>query len=225
MAVRRRGTGCCGGGDASGRAGGDADLRGCWKRAKTDRADARHQRDLLLAGRLPTCWIPPAEVLEARALLGCFHELRRDRTAWVQRIHAVPRGCAPTDTALARAAATNRFHAVKVVTDALDSEHGETWNEPRAADDTDATRKFKGARWVLLQSRARAGSGACPPRELRAGAHPAVTFPGGEILSVRVSRGDSSAEGPGGLSGGLSRRGRHALGEAARGRLGDRSGR
>jgi transposase len=66
-----------------------AAARGRKKRAKTDRADARHQRDLLLQGRLPTCWIPPSEVLEARALLGCYHDLRRDHTAWVQRIHAV----------------------------------------------------------------------------------------------------------------------------------------
>jgi len=66
-----------------------ANLRGRRKRAKTDRADARHQRDLLLQGRLPQCWIPPAEVLEARALLGCYQDLRREHTAWVQRIHAV----------------------------------------------------------------------------------------------------------------------------------------
>ncbi len=66
-----------------------ANLRGRKKRAKTDRADARHQRDLLLAGRLPECWIPPTEVVEARALLGCYHDLRRDHTAWLQRIHAV----------------------------------------------------------------------------------------------------------------------------------------
>jgi len=66
-----------------------ANLRGRKKRAKTDRADARHQRELLVAGRLPTCWIPPGEVLEARALLGCYHDLRRDHTAWLQRIHAV----------------------------------------------------------------------------------------------------------------------------------------
>jgi transposase len=66
-----------------------ANLRGRKKRAKTDRADARHQRELLVAGRLPTCWIPPTQVLEARALLGCYHDLRRDHTAWVQRIHAV----------------------------------------------------------------------------------------------------------------------------------------
>jgi hypothetical protein len=74
-----------------------ANLRGRKKRAKTDRADARHLRDLLLAGRLPECWIPPAEVLEARALLGCYHDLRRDHTAWLQRIHAVRfhRGATP----------------------------------------------------------------------------------------------------------------------------------
>jgi hypothetical protein len=65
-----------------------ANLRGRRKRAKTDRADARHQRDLLLQGRLPQCWIPPAEVLEARALLQVYQDLRRDHTAWVQRIHA-----------------------------------------------------------------------------------------------------------------------------------------
>ena len=49
-----------------------AGARGRKKRAKTDRADARLQRDLLLQGRLPQCWIPPTEVVEARALLGCY---------------------------------------------------------------------------------------------------------------------------------------------------------
>jgi transposase len=66
-----------------------ANLRGRRKRAKTDRADARHQRDLLAQGRLPECWIPPTQVLEARALLQVYLDLRRDHTAWVQRIHAV----------------------------------------------------------------------------------------------------------------------------------------
>ena len=33
--------------------------------------------------------VPPAQVLEARALLEACHDLRRDHTAWVQRIHAV----------------------------------------------------------------------------------------------------------------------------------------
>ncbi|MGB0096990.1 MAG: hypothetical protein WBP81_31175 [Solirubrobacteraceae bacterium] len=35
-------------------------LKGKKKRAKTDRADARHLRELLLIGRLPKSWIPLA---------------------------------------------------------------------------------------------------------------------------------------------------------------------
>jgi transposase len=66
-----------------------AAARGRKKRAKTDRADARLQRDLLLQGRLPQCWIPPSHVLECRALLELYHDLRAEHTAWVQRIHAV----------------------------------------------------------------------------------------------------------------------------------------
>jgi transposase len=66
-----------------------AALRGPKRHAKTDRADARHLRELLLDGRLPECWIPPAHILEARALLETYHDLRTEHTAWVQRIHAV----------------------------------------------------------------------------------------------------------------------------------------
>ena len=54
-----------------------AAARGRKKRAKTDRADARLQRDLLTQGRLPECWIPPEHVLECRALLELYHDLRR----------------------------------------------------------------------------------------------------------------------------------------------------
>src|ERR1019366_3291538 len=45
-------------------------------------------RDLLAAGRLPECWIPPPQVLECRALLEAYHDLRREHTAWIQRVHA-----------------------------------------------------------------------------------------------------------------------------------------
>ena len=48
-----------------------------------------HLRQLLAEGRLPECWIPPAQILECRALLETYHDLRREHTAWVQRIHAV----------------------------------------------------------------------------------------------------------------------------------------
>ena len=66
-----------------------AAARGRKKRAKTDRADSRLMRDLLAGGRLPGCWIPPPQVLEYRALLETYHALRREHTAWVQRVHAV----------------------------------------------------------------------------------------------------------------------------------------
>ena len=49
----------------------------------------RHLRQLLAEGRLPECWIPPPQILECRALLETYHDLRRERTAWAQRIHAV----------------------------------------------------------------------------------------------------------------------------------------
>ena len=63
--------------------------RGRKRHAKTDKTDARHLRMLLAEGRLPECWIPPARILECRALLETYNDLRRERTAWAQRIHAV----------------------------------------------------------------------------------------------------------------------------------------
>ena len=42
-------------------------LNGKKKRAKTDWADARHLRELLLVGRLPESWIPPEHILDLRA--------------------------------------------------------------------------------------------------------------------------------------------------------------
>jgi transposase len=66
-----------------------AALRGRKRHAKTDKTDARHLRSLLAEDRLPECWIPPAQILEYRALLETYHDLRREHTAWVQRIHAV----------------------------------------------------------------------------------------------------------------------------------------
>jgi transposase len=63
--------------------------RGRKRHAKTDKTDARHLRQLLAEGRLPECWIPPSRVLEYRALLETYHDLRAEHTAWAQRIHAV----------------------------------------------------------------------------------------------------------------------------------------
>jgi transposase len=66
-----------------------AAARGRKRHAKTDKTDSAHLRRLLAEGRLPECWVPPAQILEYRALLETYHDLRAEHTAWVQRIHAV----------------------------------------------------------------------------------------------------------------------------------------
>jgi transposase len=65
-----------------------AALRGPKRRAKTDKADAKHLRELLDAGRLPECYIPPERVLEWRATLELYSDLRVEHTGWAQRVHA-----------------------------------------------------------------------------------------------------------------------------------------
>jgi len=66
-----------------------ANLRGRKARAKTDRADARHLRELLQQGRLPEAWAPPQEILELRQRVRLRKTLIDERTAWQQRIHAL----------------------------------------------------------------------------------------------------------------------------------------
>src|SRR5215831_12345639 len=61
-----------------------AAARGRKRHAKTDKTDARHLRALLAEGRLPECWIPPGHILECRALLETYHDLRREHTAQAQ---------------------------------------------------------------------------------------------------------------------------------------------
>ena len=62
--------------------------RGPKKRAKTDRADARLQRELLQKGELPESWIPPTAVLEWRERTVLYKSLLDQRRVWIQRIHA-----------------------------------------------------------------------------------------------------------------------------------------
>jgi transposase len=66
-----------------------ADRRGSKRRAKTDRRDARHLRELLVEGRLPEAWIPPEHLLELRARVRLRKTLVDQRTEWLERIHAV----------------------------------------------------------------------------------------------------------------------------------------
>ena len=63
--------------------------RGPKRRAKTDRADARHLRELLMVGRLPESWTPPDHVLDLRARVRLRHTLIDQRGEWQQRIQAV----------------------------------------------------------------------------------------------------------------------------------------
>ena len=74
-----------------------AAARGPKKRAKTDRADARLLRTLLLEGRFPESWIPPGQVVETRTLGRLYCTLMDERRAWQQRIHAqlFHQGCPP----------------------------------------------------------------------------------------------------------------------------------
>ena len=63
--------------------------RGTKKRAKSDRADARHLRELLMVGRLPESWIPPEHLLDLRARVRLRHTLVDARREWQQRMQAV----------------------------------------------------------------------------------------------------------------------------------------
>jgi transposase len=63
--------------------------RGNKKRAKSDRADARHLRELLMISRLPESWIPPDHILDLRARVRLRHTLSPQRGEWQQRIQAV----------------------------------------------------------------------------------------------------------------------------------------
>ena len=58
--------------------------RGRKRHAKTGKTGSRHLRELLAEGRLPERWIPPGHILECRALLEAYHDLRAEHTAQVQ---------------------------------------------------------------------------------------------------------------------------------------------
>jgi transposase len=62
--------------------------RGNKKRAKNDRMDARHLRELLMVSRLPESWIPPDHILDLRTRVRLRHTLSEQRSEWQQRIQA-----------------------------------------------------------------------------------------------------------------------------------------
>lgn len=84
-----------------------------------------------------------------------FTELGQRRAG---QIEAVSMDMGPAFAASVRAhaplatIAIDPFHAVKLVTDALDVVRREAWNELRRSGNPDAARQFKGARWALLKN-------------------------------------------------------------------------
>jgi transposase len=62
---------------------------GTKKRAKSDRADARHLRELLMLARVPESWIAPDHLLDLRARVSLRHTLSDQRGEWQQRSQAV----------------------------------------------------------------------------------------------------------------------------------------
>src|SRR5208282_4112806 len=62
--------------------------RGPKRRAKTDRADARLLRDLLLAGNLPESWIPPDHLADLRTTVRLRRALVAEKSGWLRRMHA-----------------------------------------------------------------------------------------------------------------------------------------
>src|SRR2546430_4294641 len=57
-------------------------VRGPKRRAKTDKADAQLLRELLAAGRVPECYIPPSAVLEWRGAPGVGPQPPRPAPRW-----------------------------------------------------------------------------------------------------------------------------------------------
>lgn len=86
-------------------------LQGRKKRAKTDRIDAKHLRDLLLIERLPESWVPPEHIQEIRTLMRLRHSMVEERSAYLQRIHAqlFHNGCARQEKELISAEGRERL--------------------------------------------------------------------------------------------------------------------
>src|SRR5262249_18857140 len=78
--------------------------RGRKRHARTDKTAPRHLRALRAEGRLPEGWTPPGHILECRALLEAYHDLRRAHTAQVQLRGVLPPGRPPPPAGRGRVA-------------------------------------------------------------------------------------------------------------------------
>jgi len=140
-----------------------AGRRGTKRRAKTDRADARHLRQLLAERRLPEAWIPPAHVREWRTRTRLRKTLVDERSQWLQRVqatlfhHGIPAGAVPRRllTPAGRAAlaqlplpdaARERIRAALALIDAIDAQLAPLERELRAL-----ARRQTGCRALMRQ--------------------------------------------------------------------------
>src|SRR2546423_4891365 len=88
-----------------------SERRGPKRRAKTDHADCELMVNLLLEGRLPQSWIPPAHILELRTLVRSRKTLVDQRIEWQQRLQAQlfhQGGCARSSALQSRGSPTPR---------------------------------------------------------------------------------------------------------------------
>ncbi|HVU62134.1 MAG TPA: IS110 family transposase [Mycobacteriales bacterium] len=58
------------------------------RRAKTDKIDAKHLRQLAERGDVPDSWIPPFQVLEVRTKVRLYRDLVDECASWQHRCHA-----------------------------------------------------------------------------------------------------------------------------------------
>ena len=97
-----------------------------------------------------------AEGKDTATLDAFFEEVGEDRSAALQAV-SMDMGAAFLRSVRAKGHAPQAvicidpFHAVQLVTKALDVERRKTWNELRQLPDQAAAKKFKGARWSLLK--------------------------------------------------------------------------
>jgi transposase len=97
-----------------------------------------------------------AEGKDTATLDAFFDQLGSDRAAGIETV-SMDMGASFNKSVRAEGHAPQAvicidpFHAVKLVTDALDTVRRVTWNELRALPDQAAAKKFKGARWALLK--------------------------------------------------------------------------
>ncbi|MGH3500227.1 MAG: ISL3 family transposase [Nocardioidaceae bacterium] len=94
---------------------------------------------------------------DASTLDGFFDELGAQRGAQVEAVsmdmgQAFAKSVRAEGHAPQATICIDPFHAVKLVTDALDVERRKAWNELRNDGDPAAAKKFKGARWALLKN-------------------------------------------------------------------------